>query len=163
MRFLRLATAALAAVAADARLYRIGIPAAIQPGDVFNATVEQLAGIPLQFAMVFGIQRYDEAASQFPRPGSLGPVVFHHVDLQATVGDGQVSGNTTMPGFKVPEDYELGPAAIQAAVLQFAGPLNSPIIETWWWNVNISDATSEELSWSTYADDNSRVCQIPFE
>lgn len=68
-----------------------------------------------------------------------------------------------MTGFKIPEDYALGPAAIQAAVLQFAGPLNSPIIETWWWNVNISDTTSEDLSWSTYASDNSRVCQIPFE
>lgn len=82
MRFLRLAAAALAVAATDARLFRIGIPATIRPGDVFNATVEQLAGIPLQYAMVFGIERYDQEASIFPRPGSLGPVVFHHVDLQ---------------------------------------------------------------------------------
>ncbi|XXG95471.1 hypothetical protein Hte_001735 [Hypoxylon texense] len=163
MRFLRLAAAALVAAVADARLYRIGVPATIKPGDVFDATVEQLAGVPLQYAMVFGIERYDQEASVFPRPGSLGPVVFHHVDLQATIGDGKVSGNTTMPGFSVPENYELGPAAIQAAVLQFAGPLNSPSVETWWWNVNIGDATSEELVWSSYADDTSRVCQIPFE
>ncbi|KAI1777497.1 hypothetical protein F4818DRAFT_439851 [Hypoxylon cercidicola] len=164
MRFLRLAAAALAAAAADARLYRIGFPETIKPGDVFNATVEQLAGIPTQYMMVFGIERYDREASVFPRPGSLGPVVFHHVDLQATVGDGQASGNTTVGGFRVPAGYEPGPAAIQAAVLQFAGPLNSPIIETWWWNVEIGGATSAgDLVWSSYADDNSRVCQIPFE
>lgn len=80
----RFAAVALAATyVAEARLYRIGIPESIKPGDPFNATVEQLAGIPLQYTMLWGIERYDEEWSVFPRPGSLGPVMLAVVDLQS--------------------------------------------------------------------------------
>ncbi|KAF3061576.1 hypothetical protein GL218_03032 [Daldinia childiae] len=165
--FFRAIAATLAAAGiAEARLYRIGIPDAIKPGDPFNATIEQLAGIPLQYTMLWGIERYDEEWSVAPRPGSLGPVLLTNgiVDLQKAVGDGSVSGNTSIAGFVVPADYKLGPAAIQAVIFEIAGPLNSPIIETWWWSVNITDtSTSESLVWSNYADDNSRICQIPFQ
>lgn len=78
------ATLAAAGIA-EARLYRIGIPSAIKPGDPFNATIEQLAGIPLQYTMLWGIERYDEEWSVAPRPGSLGPVLLTNgiVDLQS--------------------------------------------------------------------------------
>ncbi|KAI1380438.1 hypothetical protein F4677DRAFT_441753 [Hypoxylon crocopeplum] len=165
MRFLRVAAATLAAaVVADARLYRIGIPETIKPGDVFNASVEQLSGIPLQYTMLWGIERYDDEWSVFPRPGSLGPVMLSVIDLQKTVGDGSVSNNTTIGGLSVPADYPYyGRAAIQAVIFEIAGPLNSPIIETWWWSVNITNTTSETLVWASYADDNARICQIPFQ
>lgn len=67
---------------ADARLYRMGIPETIKPGEVFNASVEQLAGIPLQYSMLFGIEGYDEEWSVAPRPGSLGSVFMNAFDLQ---------------------------------------------------------------------------------
>ncbi|KAI2628723.1 hypothetical protein GGR54DRAFT_360365 [Hypoxylon sp. NC1633] len=163
MHHITIAAAALAAATAtDARLYRIGIPETIKPGDIFNASVEQLSGIPLQYTMLWGIERYDEEWSIFPRPGSLGPVLLKTMDLQKTVGDGSVSNNMTLTGFSVPADYLPGPAAIQAVIFEIAGPLNSPLIETWWWSVNITNATSENLVWSNYAGDNSRICQIPF-
>lgn len=60
----------------------------------------------------------------------------------------------------VPDKFPLGPAAIQAVILSVQGPVNSPTIETWFWNVTISDSTSDQLVLATYADTNSRYCQI---
>ncbi|KAI5923464.1 hypothetical protein F4810DRAFT_710546 [Camillea tinctor] len=155
------ATILAAGTLAHARLSKIGIPQTIKPGDVFNATVQQLAGSPLQYTMIFGVERYDNEWSEVPHPGSLGPVLLATVDLQQTVGNGTSSENSTIPGLRVPEDFAPGPAAIQAVVLGVAGPLNTPLLETWWWGVNITNATSERRNWASYEDDNSRVCQIP--
>ncbi|KAI5865979.1 hypothetical protein GGS23DRAFT_594135 [Durotheca rogersii] len=60
-------------------------PRDYQAGDPFNVTVELLAGIPFQYAMLFGIERYDEEWSVEPRPGSLGPVLLSSIDPQKTL------------------------------------------------------------------------------
>lgn len=83
MRLLSAASVVLAMSAtANARLYRMGIPQTIKPGEVFNATVEQLAGIPLQYYILFGIEIYDEEWDIAPRPGSLGSIFMNAFDLQ---------------------------------------------------------------------------------
>ncbi|KAI0113143.1 hypothetical protein F4814DRAFT_449592 [Daldinia grandis] len=156
-----------AAGIAEARLYCIGIPTAVKPGDPFDATIEQLAGIPLQYTMLWGIERYDKERSVAPRPGSLGPALLANgvVDLQKAVGDGSASGNTSIGGFVVPAGYKPGPAAIQAVIFEIAGPLDSPIIKAWRWSVSITNTTGtgQSLVWSNYADDGSRICQILFQ
>lgn len=83
MRLLSAASVVLAMSAtANARLYRMGIPQTIKPGEVFNATVEQLAGIPLQYYILFRIEIYDEEWDIAPRPGSLGSIFMNAFDLQ---------------------------------------------------------------------------------
>lgn len=88
---------------------------------------------------------------------------FQLICYIVAIGNGSVDSNTTLPGLSVPTDVEHGRAAIQAVIFEIAGPINTPLIETWWWSVNISDTTSEELVYSSYAGENSRVCQIPME
>ncbi|KAI0002330.1 hypothetical protein F4779DRAFT_622339 [Xylariaceae sp. FL0662B] len=99
--------------------HRVGIPDTAKPGDVFNATVERLAGIPLQYAVTFGIERYEEEWSVAPSgPGSLGFALLNTIDLQ----------RLRSPYLNI--IYLHGPAAFQAVVLAIAGPLSSSERET---------------------------------
>jgi hypothetical protein len=78
----------------------------------------------------------------------------------AILGDGRGQNVTTLAALTLPDNFQLGPAAIQAVVLSVQGPVNTPMIETWWWNVTISDSTSDKLVHATYYDQDSRYCQI---
>ncbi|KAG6361197.1 hypothetical protein INS49_009421 [Diaporthe citri] len=151
----------LAATLANARLAKLGLPEQIKPGDKFNITVEQAIGIPMvEASMLFGIDRYDSIADVAPQPGNMGGTLLGSIDLRAVLGDGRGQNITTLGSITLPDTFVHGPAAIQAVVLSVQGPVNTPTIETWWWNVTISDSTSDQLVQATYYDDNSRYCQI---
>ncbi|KAG8163427.1 hypothetical protein KVR01_006724 [Diaporthe batatas] len=151
----------LASALANARLFELGLPEEIKPGEKFNITVKQAIGIPMiEVSMLFGIDRYDAEANIAPEPGNMGGTLLGSIDLRAILGDGRGQNVTTLTGMTVPDKFPLGPAAIQAVILSVQGPVNSPTIETWFWNVTISDSTSDQLVSATYADTNSRYCQI---
>ncbi|POS75709.1 hypothetical protein DHEL01_v205905 [Diaporthe helianthi] len=151
----------LAATLANARLFELGLPEQIKPGEKFNVTVKQAIGIPMiEVSMLFGIDRYDAEANIAPEPGNIGGTLLGTLDLRAILGDGRGQNVTTLAGMTVPDKFALGPAAVQAVILSVQGPVNSPTIETWFWNVTISDSTSDQLVYATYADTSSRYCQI---
>lgn len=73
----------LAATLANARLFKLGLPEEIKPGDKFNVTVEQAIGIPMvEVSMLFGIESYDSVADYGPQPGNMGATLLGSIDLR---------------------------------------------------------------------------------
>lgn len=73
----------LAATLANARLFELGLPEEIKPGEKFNVTVKQAIGIPMvEVSMLFGIDRYDAEANIAPEPGNMGGTLLGSIDLR---------------------------------------------------------------------------------
>lgn len=73
----------LAATLSNARLFKLGLPEEIKPGEEFNITVEQAIGIPMvEVSMLFGIDRYDSTEDVAPQPGNMGGTLLESIDLR---------------------------------------------------------------------------------
>ncbi|GKT74985.1 hypothetical protein ColTof4_07408 [Colletotrichum tofieldiae] len=157
MRFSALATTAVAALvtyAVEAKFEQIGVPKIIKAGEPFTAEVRVLAAQPSHDYMYWGVRKFDYEWNSFPSPGNVGNK-FQKTDLDEVL---RGSYYDSIPGITIPEGTEPGEYALQGAMLGWYGAGSVPALETWWWNVTIGDATSEELVWVSDRAENSRSC-----
>ncbi|KAK1979253.1 hypothetical protein LZ30DRAFT_726804 [Colletotrichum cereale] len=143
------AVVAVVALAVEARFEQIGVPKVIRPGEPFTAQARVLATAPSTDTMYWGINGFDYAY-----PGSVANR-FQTTDLTEFISGSYYS---TIPGVVVPEGTAPGEYALQAAVMGWYHISGQPTLETWWWNVTIGDATSEELVWAGTESETSRTC-----